>query len=199
MKLESPPYSAVMLYALPTAKEDVLNVANPLPFKVAVPSVVKPFLKVMVPDGVPKEPVTKAVKVIDSPKTDGFGAAISTIALLALLTTWFTAELVLVTKLTSPPYSAVMLYALPTAKVDVLNVANPLPFKVPVPSVVKPFLKVMVPVGVPEEPVTVAVKVTDCPKTEGFTKDVNAVVVFALLTTWLTAELVLVIKLELPE
>jgi len=68
---------------------------------------------------------------------------------------------------------------LPTAKVDVLNVANPLPFKVPVPSVVEPFLKVMVPDGMPKEPVTVTVKVTDWPKTEGFTEDVNAVVVLA--------------------
>jgi hypothetical protein len=46
---------------------------------------------------------------------------------------------------------------------------------------------------------TVAVKVIDCPKSEGFTEDINAVVVFALLTTWLTAELVLVMKLESPE
>ena len=46
---------------------------------------------------------------------------------------------------------------------------------------------------------TVAVKVTDSPKTEGFTEDVNAVVVLALFTTWLTTELVLVTKLELPE
>ena len=68
---------------------------------------------------------------------------------------------------------------LPTGKEDMLNVATPLPFKVPVPSVVKPFLKVMVPDGVPEEPVTVAVKVTDCPKTDGFTEDANAVVVVA--------------------
>jgi hypothetical protein len=45
----------------------------------------------------------------------------------------------------------------------------------------------------------VAVKVTDCPKTEGFAEDVNAVVVLALLTTWFTAELVLVTKLESPE
>ena len=66
---------------------------------------------------------------------------------------------------------------LPTAKVDVLNVATPLPFNVPLPSVVEPFLKVMVPDGVPEEPVTVAVKVTDCPKTDGFTEDVKIVVV----------------------
>jgi hypothetical protein len=46
---------------------------------------------------------------------------------------------------------------------------------------------------------TVAVKVTDSPNTEGFTEDVNAVVVLALFTTWLTAELVLVMKLESPE
>jgi hypothetical protein len=191
-KFESPPYSAVMLYAFPTAKEEVLNVATPLPFNVPVPSVVEPFLKVMVPDGVPKEPVTKAVKVIDSPKTDGLGAAISTVALLALLTTWLTAELVLVTKFASPPYSAVMLYELPTAKEEVLNVVTPLPFKVPVPSVVKPFLKVMVPDGVPKEPVTKAVKDTDSPKTDGFGAAISTVALLALLTTWLTAEQVLV-------
>ena len=59
-----------------------------------------------------------------------------------------------------------------------------------------------VPVAVPapgETAATVAVKVTDCPKTEGFTEDVNAVVALALFTTWLTAVLVLVTKLESPE
>ena len=59
-----------------------------------------------------------------------------------------------------------------------------------------------VPVAVPapgETAATVAVNVTDCPKTEGFTEDVNAVVVLALVTTWLTAVLVLVMKLESPE
>ena len=59
-----------------------------------------------------------------------------------------------------------------------------------------------VPVAVPAPgavAATVAVKVTDCWKSEGFTEDANAVVVFALLTTWLTAELVLQMKLELPE
>ncbi|MEQ1916795.1 MAG: hypothetical protein ABL856_08735, partial [Gallionella sp.] len=46
-------------------------------------------------------------------------------------------------------------------------------------------LNVAVPVGVPEPGatvVTVAVNVTDCPVTEGFTDDVTAVVVFAGLT-----------------
>ena len=42
---------------------------------------------------------------------------------------------------------------------------------------------------------TVAVKVTDCPKTEGVV-EANVVVVLALLTTWLTAVLVLARKLE---
>ena len=59
-----------------------------------------------------------------------------------------------------------------------------------------------VPVAVPapgETAATVAVKVTDWPKTEGFAEDVKVVVVLALLTTWLTVELVLVTKLESPE
>jgi hypothetical protein len=45
---------------------------------------------------------------------------------------------------------------------------------------------------------TEAVKVTDCPKTEGVV-EAKVVVVLALLTTWFTAELVLVTKLESPE
>jgi len=42
---------------------------------------------------------------------------------------------------------------------------------------------------------TKAVKVTAWPKSEGFTEDVNPVALLALLTTWLTAVLVLVRKL----
>jgi len=42
------------------------------------------------------------------------------------------------------------------------------------------------------------VNVTDCPKTEGVV-EANVVVVLALFTTWLTAVLVLVMKLESPE
>ncbi len=59
-----------------------------------------------------------------------------------------------------------------------------------------------VPAAVPAPGVvvaTVAVKVTDCPKTEGLVEDVNVVVVLALLTTWFTAVLVLVTKLVSPE
>src|SRR5262249_32225871 len=51
-----------------------------------------------------------------------------------------------------------------------------------VPNVVAPSKKVTVPVGVfdPEAGVTVAVKITDCPKTDGLTEEVTALVVFIL-------------------
>src|SRR5262249_58374545 len=55
----------------------------------------------------------------------------------------------------------------------------PLPaLRVEVPSVAAPSKKVTVPVGVPDpDGVTVAVKVTDCPNTEGLTDEVTDVVV----------------------
>jgi hypothetical protein len=80
------------------------------------------------------------------------------------------------------------------------EVADP-ELKVTVPREVAPSKNSTVPLAVPapgETELITAVKVTDCPKTEGFVEDVNAVVVLALLTTWLTAELVLVTKLESP-
>ena len=88
----------------------------------------------------------------------------------------------------------------PTASDAMDKVAVP-EVRVPVPMMVEPFLKVTVPLAVPapgETVATVAVKVTDSPNTEGVV-EANVVVVLALLTTWLTAELVLVTKLESPE
>jgi hypothetical protein len=46
--------------------------------------------------------------------------------------------------------------------------------------------------------VTFAVKVTDCPKFDGFCEEVKVVVVVALLTTWLTVFDVLPVKFESP-
>ena len=69
------------------------------------------------------------------------------------------------------------------------------------PREVVPLKNSTVPAAVPapgETGATVAVKVTDSPNTEGVV-EANAVVVLALFTTWLTAELVLVTKLESPE
>ena len=62
--------------------------------------------------------------------------------------------------------------------------------RVPVPSVVVPSRNVTVPVGVPDPgdtAVTVAVKVIDCPKTEGLAEVLTAVDVPALFTVWFRA------------
>jgi hypothetical protein len=84
--------------------------------------------------------------------------------------------------------------------VDVLKVAVP-PLSVLEPKVVAPSLKVTVPVAVPDPGATaetVAVKVTDCPKTEGLAEAATAVVVLAVFTVCVRIEEVLVAKLELP-
>src|SRR6266566_4029608 len=68
----------------------------------------------------------------------------------------------------------------PTASVLVTNIAWPEPSRVPVPRGLEPSLKVTVPVGVPAPglfAVTVAVKVTGCPDTEGLAEEVTPVVV----------------------
>ena len=74
---------------------------------------------------------------------------------------------------------------MPAAKADVVKVATP-PLSVLVPMELPPSRNVTVPVGVPvagANAVIVAVKVTDCPKSEGFCDEVTTVVVSALLTT----------------
>lgn len=86
-------------------------------------------------------------------------------------------------KFVSPPYDAVI-ECEPTASAEVVNVAVPLD-NVAVPSVVVPSRNVTVPDGVPAPgptAVTVAVKVTLCPKVDGFSDELTVVVVFALLT-----------------
>ena len=68
----------------------------------------------------------------------------------------------------------------PAASVLVTNIAWPEPFRVAVPRVLEPSLKVTVPVGVPAPglvAVTVAVKVTGCPNTDGWAEELRPVVV----------------------
>ena len=81
-------------------------------------------------------------------------------------------------KLLSPTYAAEMLW-LPTAREGVLRIAVP-ELSVAVPSIVAPSLNVTVPVGTREEEpaaLTVAVKLTCWPNTEGFAEALNVVVV----------------------
>ena len=86
----------------------------------------------------------------------------------------------------------------PAVRADVDRVATPA-VRVPVPSAVTPSLKVTVPPGVPVAVVlTVAVKVTDCPKLDGFNDDVTVVEVASLFTTWLNAPEVLPVNVASP-
>ncbi len=79
---------------------------------------------------------------------------------------------------------------MPTPKlVMAAEVAEP-EDSVTIPREVTPLKNSTDPVAVPapgETGATVAVNVTDCPKTEGFTEDVNAVVVFATMLATCTA------------
>jgi hypothetical protein len=80
-------------------------------------------------------------------------------------------------------------------------VTPPLVERLPLPIEVLPSEKVTVPVGLATTvlpgafTLTVAVKVTDWPDTEGLTALLSKVVVSALLTTWLTAAEVEPLKL----
>lgn len=115
---------------------------------------------------------------------EGLAEELTAVVVLSLFTVCESIDDVFVAKFVSPPYTAVMLWVL-TESVNVENVATPAPFRVPVPRVVAPSLKVTVPVGVPDPgdtAATVAVKVTDWPKTDGLTLDVREAVVDAVLT-----------------
>ena len=72
---------------------------------------------------------------------------------------------------------------------------------VPCPGIVEPSLNVTVPVGVPlpgAPAATVAVKVTDWPKTDGFADDVTEVVVASLVTVSVRTDDTLPVKLLSP-
>ena len=102
--------------------------------------------------------------MIFAPATTGLGEAVMVMAKSAAgFTICVNAGDVLPLKLPSPPYS-VVIGCDPTESEEVVNIARPDAFRAPVPSVVVPSLKVIVPVGVPDPGAvtfTCAVKVTD--------------------------------------
>jgi hypothetical protein len=115
----------------------------------------------------------------------------------AILTVCVNAGDVLVAKLESPLYFAVIEWEPTVVSEDVLYVATP-PLSVPVPSVTAPSRNVTEPVGVPPAPVTVAVKVTDWPPMRGLSEEVTAVVLDLVLTTCVTTDEVLAAKFVSP-
>src|SRR5256886_16840938 len=97
-----------------------------------------------------------------------------------------------------------MEWLLPTASEYVLKLAVVTPavvLRLPLPIEMPPSKKFTVPVGgatrvVPgATTLTVAVKVVDCPNRVGLTEETSAVVVSALLTTWVSAAEVEALKL----
>ena len=90
---------------------------------------------------------------------------------------------------------------LATVRLEVLKLAvvvPPLVLKLPWPILVLLSEKITRPVGVPgPPPVTVAVKVTLWPHTDGLVADTSAVVVLALFTVWVSVPL-LVVKFVSP-
>src|SRR5947208_1019748 len=183
----------------PTLSEDVAQLARPwlrvrlLQLVMAVP----PSWKVTFPAGVPAPgllAVTVAVKVTDCLNTDGLTEELADVVV-PYFTVCVSLEEVLPLKFASPPYDALIEWE-PTASVLVTNVAWPEPFRAPVPRVLEPSLKVTVPVGVPAPglfAVTVAVKVTDCPDTDGLVEELTRVVVLGSVVVVVGAAVVVVV------
>ena len=121
-----------------------------------------PLVKVIVP--VTPEG-TDAVIVTEPPKVLGLGVVVTVTVGVALLTTWTTTFDV------SELYCAVMLCA-PAARLEVENTATPLTIAL-APMLVPPSKKVTLPVLLAS---TVAVKVTDWPKVEGFSEELSVTV-----------------------
>ena len=111
-----------------------------------------------------------------------------------MFTVWLKLDDVLVAKLVSPPYTAVMLWAV--TERDDTNTEHEPDDNVHVFNVVDPSFTVTVPVALVE--LTVAVSDTAWPNTEGFTLDATEVVV-AVNTDCVIAEDVTVLNEVSPE
>jgi len=202
LKLLLPLYSAVIVW-LPTLSELIAPLVALPPLKLTgLPKSTPSILNCTVPPGVPDPgalALTVAAKVTLWPNTEGLADEVTLVLVSALFTSCVIAPDVLVLKLPSPPYTAVIEW-LPTASEEMFNVATP-PLNVPVPIVVTPSLNVTVPLGVPDPgalALTVAVKITFCPNTEGVSDVATLVLVSALFTTCVKSADVLPLKLPSP-
>ncbi len=144
--------------------------------------------------------LTVAVKVTGWPNTEEVGDADTAVVLAAGLTFWLTGVVGLLwPKLPSPLYRALTV-CVPPGMVLMVKVAWPLPFSGEAGDWATPSMRnVTDPVGLvlPETCATVAVKVTDWPKFDGFS-DETMVVVLAARTICVRLPDVLAPKLLLP-
>jgi hypothetical protein len=120
--------------------------------------------------------------------------------LFAYFTTWLKIGDVFPARLAFPEYTAVIECVSAPFKVDVLNVALPVELLTSaLPSTVPKFLNVTVPfTNPPKAGTTVAVKVTNFPKFEGFGDDASVTLVPALFMTFINTPEVLGPSLTLP-
>ena len=144
-----------------------------------------------------------AKKWTASPALDGLAEEEIVMVALALVTVWLTGEAVLSlpARLLSPIKTAVIAVLDPTAKVEIEVLAVPPDKATALPNGVPLVLNCTVPVGVAElgaTTLTVAVKVTDWPETEGLAEEATVVVVLACVTVWLKGEPLLSLVLKLP-
>lgn len=131
--------------------------------------------------GGPKAELTAAVNVTVWPITEGLAEERTFVVVAIFLITSVKVFEMLPRKLVSPEYVAVI-RSDPTANVEMLKLAL-LALTVAVFKSLVPCLNVIVPVDAPPKaPVTVAVNVTLWPMTAGFSEEVSATLVVALVT-----------------
>ena len=138
-------------------------------------------LSVKVTEPVGEVPVTVAVKVTDCPNVEGLALEVSAVVEATTPTAW-DSESDEVALTASPEYVASMGW-LPTTSELVVRVATPAASGT-VPSGEPSSVKVTEPMG--EMPVTVAVKVTDCPNVDGLALEVRSVVEETSATSWVS-------------
>src|ERR1700740_3789075 len=157
--------------SVPVGRLEVVKVATPLPFKVRIPRVELPFLKVTEPEGVPLAGLvaaTVAVNVTCWLNTEGLVDELRAVVVEPLLTPGGAALPLLLPHPVEPVKLAVIVW-LPIPNAVVLNEAWPDPLSDTLDAhTVDPSVKVTDPAGTPALEVVVEVKVTDWPKTEGF-------------------------------
>src|SRR3984957_798221 len=149
----------------------VASVALPAASEVGLLIWLAPSKKATLPVTGPAVEVTVAVNVTFAPTVDGFNDEVSTVEV-EVATICTIPDEVAGANVASPLYMQKIEW-LPAASDEVVNVALPdAGSATGAPSVLPPSRKVTVPVGVPGVvEVIVAVKVTDCPTTEGFSDE----------------------------
>lgn len=175
-KLVSPEYFAVIEW-VPTASDEVLNVACPFAPSVPVPICVVPSRKATLPVGIALAALdTVAVNVTCCPTVAVAAEDTTPVEVAACWIVSLSAVGdMLPVKFVSPEYFPVIEW-IPADSDEVMNAACPFTFSAPVPICMLPSKNCTVPVGVPVvELETVAVNVTDCPKVAGFAEDMSAV------------------------